>query len=218
VIESGAFGLSPIYPNAFNNTNYSSEDVFAILQTSQSNSGTSNNGMNTFYAAYSLEPPLISGRGDAQAGAEYYDRFDAGDQRGLFHYDGYNIAGNEGIYTQKFQQFYKVIPVIRLAELYLTRGEANLRGGTMIGNVPPIDDLNIVRERAGAPLLGSVTGDIFAEERFLELGFEGDRLWTLKRLKKDVGDLPYDDPTLVLPIPQRETDVNRNLEQNEGYN
>jgi hypothetical protein len=55
------------------------------------------------------------------------------------------------------------------------------------------------------------------DERFRELGFEGDRLWTLKRLQLNVGDYAYDDPKLVLPIPQREIDVNSNLTQNDGY-
>ncbi|RZK46978.1 MAG: RagB/SusD family nutrient uptake outer membrane protein [Pedobacter sp.] len=218
VIESGAFRLNASYLNAFNNTNYSSEDVFGILQTSQSNSGTSNNGMNTFYAAYSLEPPFISGRGDVQPNPAYYNLFENSDFRGGFLYEGYNIAGVEGIYTRKFQQFYRVIPVIRLAELYLTRGEANLRGGTSIGPNSPAADLDEVRFRAGASFISRpITPDDFVQERFRELGFEGDRLWTLKRLGLTVGGRPATDPILVLPIPQRETDVNKNLVQNPGY-
>ena len=102
--------------------------------------------------------------------------------------------------------------------MYLTRGEANLRkGGAPIGNATPLEDINTVRERANAEDLPIVTGDDFVKERFRELGFEGDRLWTLKRLQMDVDGLPYNDPKLVLPIPQREIDVNSNLTQNEGY-
>jgi hypothetical protein len=63
-----------------------------------------------------------------------------------------------------------------------------------------------------------VTGQSFVDERFRELAFEGDRLWTLKRLKMPVGSFPYDHDKLVLPIPQRERDVNSNLTQNSGYN
>ena len=77
----------------------------------------------------------------------------------------------------------------------------------------------MVRGRAGASLLLIVnSADAFVEERFREFGFEGDRLWTLKRTRKAVGSLPYNDAKLVLPIPQRETDVNKNLLQNPGYN
>ena len=62
------------------------------------------------------------------------------------------------------------------------------------------------------------------DERFRELAFEGDRLWTLKRVQnKDshghpyVEGFQYDDGFLLLPIPQREIDVNKNLEQNDAY-
>ena len=37
------------------------------------------------------------------------------------------------------------------------------------------------------------------------------------RRKADVQGLPYYDPRLRLPIPQREIDTNPNLVQNEGY-
>jgi len=58
---------------------------------------------------------------------------------------------------------------------------------------------------------------IFVNERMRELGFEGDRAWTLKRLKMDIDGLSYNDEKLILPIPQREIDVNKNLVQNAGY-
>ena len=57
------------------------------------------------------------------------------------------------------------------------------KGGAPIGGVTPHDDINIVRERAGADDISDATGSDFVDERFRELGFEGDRLWTLKRLK-----------------------------------
>jgi hypothetical protein len=219
VIQNGGFGLNVNFSGAFNNANNTPEDIFAIQQTSQSNSGTNNNGMNTFYAAYTLEPPLISGRGDVQASAGYPSLFGLTDVRGDFFYDGANIAGVPGIYTGKYMQFYKVLPVVRLSEMYLTRGEANYRlAGTPIGLATPLADINMVRGRAGASsLLVIPSADVFVDERFRELGFEGDRLWTLKRTKKAVGNFAYNDRKLVLPIPLRETDVNKNLIQNDGY-
>ena len=76
-------------------------------------------------------------------------------------------------------------PIIRLAELYLDRAEcyANL------GNVQKaLDDLNVVRDRAGIPLLttADVTADtsildLVRNERFVELWGEGHRYYDLRR-------------------------------------
>jgi hypothetical protein len=218
VIESGQFNLVSTFNQAFNNVGNSPEDIFGIQQTAQSNAGTTNNGIVTFYATYP------TGRGDAQAdgylddNSGYFSHFEDQDFRKNYVYVGTSIQSIDGYYTSKWSAFYKTIPVVRLAEMYLTRGEANLRkGGAPVGGVDPVDDINIVRARAGASLLDEVTGSDFVEERLRELSFEGDRLWTLKRLQLPVDGLPYNDPTLVLPIPQREIDVNKNLTQNPGY-
>lgn len=216
IIESGNYDLASPYDKAFNVDGYSPEDIFAIGQTNQSNAGTSNNGLTTFY---SPQAPEGVGRGDAQVDQGYFNIFDdPSDTRSNFFTYGISISGFDGYYTNKWIQAYKYIPVVRLAEMYLTRGEANLRkGGTPIGDASPLDDINIVRERSNAEPLESVTGNDFVDERFRELAFEGDRLYTLKRLQKDVDGLPYNAEKLILPIPQRETDVNANLEQNPGY-
>jgi len=216
VIESGNYSLNANFAQAFNNAANSSEDIFGIQQTSQSNAGTSNNGLTTFYADYGT----YGGRGDVQIDPGYFDYFSGTDVRQDFVYNGYSINGRDGIYTLKWAEFYRVIPVVRLAEMYLTRGEANLRkGGAPIGPATPLEDINTVRERSNAAPLNSVTADDFVDERFRELGFEGDRLWTLKRVQStDIDGLDYDADILVLPIPQREIDVNSNLIQNDGYN
>ncbi|MBS1730598.1 MAG: RagB/SusD family nutrient uptake outer membrane protein [Bacteroidetes bacterium] len=212
VISSGKYNLVSTFNQAFNNVSNSQEDVFAIQQSAQSNAGTSDNGLTTFYS------PAPQGRGDAQVDAGYKTFFENGDFRKTYTQSGSSIGGFSGKYTLKWADFYKAVPVIRLAEMYLTRGEANLRkGGAPIGGIAPLDDINKVRQRSGAtPLLG-VTGNDFVEERMRELGFEGDRLWTLKRLQMDVSGLLYTDNKLVLPIPQREIEVNSNLVQNPGY-
>lgn len=213
VISSGNYELTGSYENEFNNVGPTAEDIFAIQQTSQSNAGTQNGGIVTFY----LSQP--AGRGDAQVDVGYFDHFDDGnDVRGGFFYNGVSIAGDPGIYPGKWDAFYKVIPVVRLSEMYLTRGEANLHsGGTPVGGQTPEQDYNTVRRRAHAEDISEVTVNDFVEERFRELGFEGDRLWTLKRLQMNVGGRPFDDNKLVMPIPQTELDVNSNLVQNPGY-
>lgn len=221
IINSGKYALVTPYDKAFNNDGYSPEDIFAIAQTNQSNAGTSNNGLTTFYSPKYIGENFDSwvGRGDAQVDQGYFSIFDdINDTRGNFVSYGASISGLDGYYTNKWLQAYKYISVVRLAEMYLTRGEANLRkGGAPIGGVDPVGDINIVRERSNAYALESVTGNDFVEERFRELAFEGDRLYTLKRLQKDVDGYSFDYEKLILPIPQRETDVNSNLQQNPGY-
>tara|TARA_R100000935_G_C2795036_1_gene147777 strand:- start:356 stop:520 length:165 start_codon:yes stop_codon:yes gene_type:complete len=53
-------------------------------------------------------------------------------------------------------------------------------------------------------------------ERQRELSFEGIALFDAKRLKRSVGDIPYNANRLELPVPLREIDANPNLEQNPG--
>lgn len=217
VIQHGGFSLNSTYDKEFNNAANTSEDIFAIQQTSQSNAGTSNQGLTTFWCPYGgLPPGQTSGRGDAQINSGYFNYFEPQDFRGTYTTDGTSIAGASGTYPNKWQFFYKAIPVIRLAEMYLTRGEANLAAGTTVG-ADPVDDINTVRARAGASLLSSVASSDFVDERFREMGFEGDRFWTLKRLKQDVDGYTYDDNKIVLPIPQSEVDVNKAIVQNGGY-
>ena len=120
-------------------------------------------------------------------------------------------------YTQKFLDTFGNIIVFRLAEMYLTRAEANFRLGTAIG-ATPLADINAIRTRANLKPATTVTLASILKERHLELAFEGHTLYDIKRNKGNVGTLPYNSPKLILPIPQREVDVNPKLVQNEGYN
>ena len=217
IISSGNYNLMTSYNLAFNNDNNSMEDIFAIQETNQSNAGTSNQGITTFYCpTYGLPSGQTTGRGDAQADPNYFAYFETLDYRANFFLDGTSIAGYSGSYPIKWQKFYKAIPVMRLAEMYLTRGEANLMAGTTVG-ASPDEDINTVRTRSGASVISGTTIQDFVDERFRELGFEGDRFWTLKRNKLDIGAYGYDDNKKILPIPQAEIDVDANLKQNDGY-
>ncbi|HMQ59407.1 MAG TPA: RagB/SusD family nutrient uptake outer membrane protein [Flavilitoribacter sp.] len=226
VIQSGEYSLNANPLRAFNSPSNSSEDVFAIQQTALSNAGTSNGGLATFYARLNG-----SGRGDMQVQEAFFDLFEPGDRRGQLEEDlpstatianvnemyyigvGGQNAGN--IQCAKYGDGNLNIQVIRLAELYLNRAEANFEAGTSVG-ASPLSDINTIRERAGlAPLLIVTRQDIH-DERQRELAFEGFRLHDKKRWKEDVEDLPYDSPKLVLPIPERELEV-YDIEQNPGY-
>jgi hypothetical protein len=210
---SGEFSLASTFDKAFNNTSSSPEDIFAIQQTSQSNVGTSNFGMTTFYSS----DPV--GRGEIQVTDAHIAKYENGDARKAFFYDGSSISGQNGNMTTKWRDLYRAIPVLRLAEMYLTRAEANYRkGGAPIGPNTPLEDVNVIRDRAGLPDLAIIaSADAIVKERYLELAFEGDRFFTVKRLKLTVNGNPYDYDKLILPIPQREIDLGNALPQNAGY-
>lgn len=212
VIKSNAFVLATSFDKAFNNASNSPEDIFAIQQTNQSNAGTADNGLQTFYGGRRL----TGGRGDIVVHLDKLPYNEATDDRKSFFYMDRGINVGTSPYTTKWREQYKVYIVVRLAEMLLTRAESNLRAGTVIG-ATPLADINAVRQRSHDSTLTQVTPDIVVQERIRELPFEGDKLWTYKRLKKNVGTLTYLDDKLVLPIPQRETDVNKKLTQNPGY-
>jgi hypothetical protein len=113
---------------------------------------------------------------------------------------------------------YGLVNLFRLSEMYLTRAECNQRLNTTIGDTP-LNDYNAIHQRAGLTAKGSVTLDDILYERRLELAHEGFKLHDMKRLKQNVGSMPYNDPKLVYPIPAREIAANPALadQQNPGY-
>ena len=119
--------------------------------------------------------------------------------------------------TSKYTNQYGNIHVIRLAEMYLIRAEANYRLGTSLG-ATPLDDINTIRGRAKASALTTVTLDDILLERRRELAFEGFLIHDIKRTKGNVGSLNWNSDKLVFPIPLREMQVNNKLVQNPGYN
>jgi starch-binding outer membrane protein, SusD/RagB family len=206
VISSGRYSLVPtedvfdlrINQNGIN----TAEDIFSVQVTDQDGV----NNLNTFFASADY-----GGRGDILIEDAHLDLYSADDLRGQLFYDDGN-----GIYTAKWINQYGNIKVIRLAEMYLIRAEANLRNNSSIG-AAPLADLNRIRTRAGLAPLTAVTLNDILRERRLELAFEGLQLYDLKRTRSNVGSLPFSSPRLVFPIPRREIDANSNLEQNPGY-
>jgi hypothetical protein len=142
VIQSGLFELSASVLAPFTNKN-TAESIFEIQQNDQNNAGTANNGLTTFYAS------LIGiGRGDLRVSTTIYNSYSATDVRkAQWYYIG--VGSHAGaLQCGKWLTFSTNIPVMRLAEMYLTRAECNLRLGTAVGNTPD-GDYNIVRARAG---------------------------------------------------------------------
>ncbi len=205
VIISGLYELQPAYADVFNNDNNTLEDIFSTEITTQDRFSS----MTEFFSV-----PEYGGRdGDIDILPAHLSLYPAGDDRGDLFFIGM------GAYRSgKWNNQYGVVNLIRLAEMYLIRAECNLRLSTAIGATPLVD-FNRTWTRAGNTAKLSVTlADILMERR-LELSFEGFRIHDQRRLKENVGALPYNDPKLLFPIPARELDANPNLktQQNPGY-
>ena len=127
-------------------------------------------------------------------------------------------------------RIYKDWYIMRLAETYLLRAEANLLAGKADAAAA---DINAVRNRANAtPVTASdVNIDLILDERARELYLEDFRLNTLMRMNKLVEYLMKYNPKVIqagyklddhlnkLPVPNSEIGANKEggLVQNDGY-
>ena len=128
---------------------------------------------------------------------------------------------------------WKDFMLMRLGETYLFRAEAEMKQGKL---EEAAETINILRERAHAPMVeaGDMDLNFILDERIRELLAEENRRFTLMRTGTLVdratrlhGTNPIaeyqlrglTETHLLLPIPQREIDLNKDaeLEQNPGY-
>jgi hypothetical protein len=159
--------------------------------------------MNTYFASSDF-----GGRGDIYIELAHFELYEPNDDRLNLFYDGER--------TGKWNNQFGNVNIVRLAEMYLTRAEANFREGTSVGD-DPLNDINLIRERVDLDPLVTLTLDDILLERHLELAFEGHLIHDIKRTQSNVGDLTFDAPELIFPIPLRELNINPDLQQNDGY-
>ena len=183
------------------------EYLFSMKVTAQD--GT--NALNTYFGRTISTYPGSAGRSDCKIRAAHLTQYETGDKR-----KDYFVLSGGNYYTLKHLDRFGDVPVVRLSEMYLTRAEANQRSTTAVG-ATPLSDVNAIRTRAGLPALTAVTLADILKERRLELAFEGQFLPDAKRTQTAVGLFAWNSPKLIMPIPQREMDVNKQLVQNEGY-
>jgi tetratricopeptide (TPR) repeat protein len=205
VIVSNRYRLDESVEAVFTNTKASTEIIFSLQVSNQDGI----NELNTYFSE--------QGRADIEVQEQHINRYEEGDTR-------LNLIGEDGVYSLKYDDPYANIILIRLAEMYLNRAESRFRTGNLTG---ALSDVNVIRERSGLePLDASeLTLNAILKERRIELSFEGFRLHDVKRNQEQVKNsasnvdvnLSWNSPRLVFPIPQRETDVNPLLVQNEGY-
>lgn len=115
------------------------------------------------------------------------------------------------------KDFHTNVPLIRLAEVYLTRSVIRFRAGNKNGAA---SDLDVVRKRAWDTVIGgpfvpteasSLTEQMISDERLIEMAGENDRVDYLRGLKVDIpkgergaGTDPYTSEDFVWAIPNRE--------------
>lgn len=219
--SAGIYFLETNYANAFNGNSNTLEDIFSLQVTAVDGV----NAMQTYYA-----PQAFGGRGDIEVEPRHAGFYDPSDDRLNFHYPD---PSTTEIRTGKWQNQFGNVAYIRLAELYLNRAEIEF---TQNGASAAVDaDINLIRNRSS---LGNITvteiGQIWLERK-LELAHEGHALHDFKRTQgayyqlepaagavnlsgdSQVDGFAYDADLLLFPIPDREIQVNSQLEQNDGY-
>lgn len=212
VIASNRYSLFANIADNYVRTANGSETIFAIQNTNT----VFDNDMAVYYA------PTPYGRADVQVLDSHLQKYEANDQRATLF-----IPTGRGRMTTKYHSSNASvdprrtnITVLRLAEMYLTRAEANIRTGGSVGDTP-VNDVNRIRTRVGLPTVSSVTLADVLRERRNELIFEGVLFMDMKRNQVNTTGLtttiPWNANSLVFPIPDREMIVNAQLTQNPGY-
>lgn len=214
VIANGGYEIVADYADLFETKN-SRESILEV----QYSTTDSNN------QAYWHFPSGLGGRRGYAPTRSLYDAYEPGDVRrdvsiGIYTTDD----GEELLYGKKYFRIASGddnIYVLRLAEMYLIRAEANARLGAAPATVR--EDINVIRNRAGLADLPSTVNteealiDAILQERRLEFAMEGHRFFDLRRTGRAMDVLGISEGRLLFPIPQAELDVNKNLTQNPGY-
>ncbi|MGY3088816.1 tetratricopeptide (TPR) repeat protein [Hymenobacter sp. UYAg731] len=230
VITNSGKSLAGSVAAIFANRN-GSETLFELQQNDQNNAGTSNDGLATYFASDGGV-----GRGDVRILPAFSTQYEDSDARGtdslaasatrklIYLGDG---ARPGRLRSLKYRTYGQNIPIIRLAEMYLIRAEADVRAGNA---ADALADVNRIRTRSGATPLTAVTLEDVLHERQLELAFEGFHIYDLKRTNATIApavpatpDNPAvpavlaNDPKLILPIPQHDINLNELLVQNPTF-
>lgn len=195
-------------------------DLFAVQNTAEAifelqYSVNDNNNLAFWYF-----PEDLGGRQGFTPSQDLYDAFEPGDERRDVTID--DLDGNLfGVKYFRVANGDDNVIVLRLAEMYLTRAEANLRLGADPTTVRA--DVDVIRSRAGLSALPAAVdteaelADAILQERRTEFALEGYRFFDLRRMGRAMEFLGIAEARLLFPIPQEEIDVNIELEQNPGY-
>ena len=223
---------------SFYTSGVTEENIFSILNSAIDNGRTGSGGLASYYS-----PSAEGGRGDAPYSQDLIDAFERTAVGGEIIDRRYTALTEPGVaadnatypFTNKYPDAVNNsdnAPVIRVTEVVLTLAEAIARqASTVVEAQEAIDLINELRTRAGLPLytVASFTSveeliEAILYERRLELAFEGFRRMDLLRNEmplitsgEGAADAVFGGNYTILPIPQRELDLNPNLVPNPGF-
>lgn len=219
---------------------FSKNSKEAILQW-QINSTVNTRTFNATHEGYMLIPRTPSSQPYFYLTKQLLDAFEAGDQRKIKWIDSTTFRGTIYYYPYKYKtgpaqtqanaivtEYYMVL---RLAEQYLIRAEAEAESGSQQNFSQAIADLNVIRNRAGLSNYSgnvdqaSILNAIYHEDQIEFFAEWGHRWFDLKRTGRahDVlSAINYKQPwqgdyQLLYPIPLSELQRDPNLTQNPGY-
>lgn len=204
------------------------ESILEVLFQQEAEShGVNESNQSAFTTRVSLTSNALGGWGAVVPTPEFLALHQPGDIRRQLYQTGVNRSNIVVEECTKFLGktgtiYMDNIPVLRVSEMILIRAEAHARLGN---TAQALNDVNTIRTRCGLPPVSGLTGEALLNEiilqRRLELAFEGDRWFDLKRRGSDVikatGNLQFGEPRYLAPIPLRELQANSNLVQNNGY-
>jgi len=225
VIESEQYELEAEFSSLVDE-DFTDEAIFEVGYTQADDPGTSGNfGLNNLFVGRREIIPsnqVIV----ALASSESGDRFSS------MTFDLANLSGSDnGWSVAKYgtaDADNNNVVVFRLGEMYLIRAEARAQLDNVTGNTSAQSDINVLRTRANAPTVPSVTKsqmlNLIEAERQYELAFEGHRWYDLVRTGRASQVMTAFSPNWrnnyeLWPIPQSEIQNNPALvgNQNPGY-
>jgi hypothetical protein len=200
---------------------FSTESILEIVYSANDNPGTSTN--------FSINN-LFVGRREIIPSSEMVLALqnDGGDRQIVIEFDGTNARGSDNGWTIVRYGAFDNIQLFRLAEMYIIRAEARAQQNNISGTKSSESDINIIRERAGVPLIQGTSKNqmllVIENERRMELCFEGHRWYDLIRTDRantvmNEFTSNWSEKDELWPIPLREITNNPSLKdaQNPGY-
>ncbi len=229
VISSGNYVLVPKYETLVKE-DFTDEAIFEMGYTLTDDPGTDGNiGLNNLFVG---RREIIPSNQITVALDTFNISSNSGDRISSITFNSQNQNGTDnGWSVAKYgtaDQDNNNVVALRLGEMYLIRAEARAQQNKVTGPNSAVEDVNMLRARAKAPLITSANQSqmlqIIEDERRLELAFEGHRWYDLVRTgrAKEVMSAyspNWKDAYELWPIPQREILNNPALEgnQNPGY-